>query len=120
MNNPTLPDIAADAQAAIAPVMAACAKPAAQAEKYMRQHPGGTLLVAAGLGIAAVLLARALTPPPPPRNRAMRLLEDIQARLASLSENGVSAVGRGMDNLGDMHLDRSFDKLSRKVKGLFH
>ena len=118
MNTPTLPDIAADAQAAIQPVLNACAKPVAQAEQYMRQHPGGTLLVAAGLGIAAVLLARALTPPP--RSRALRLLEDIQHRLSSLGEDGAQAVSRGMSSLGDIHLDRSFDTITRKVKGLFH
>ncbi|MDZ4401776.1 hypothetical protein [Prosthecobacter sp.] len=119
MNIPTLPDLAADARLVVDPVLNACAKPAAQAEKYIRQHPGGTLLVAAGLGIVAVLLARALTPAPP-RNRALRLLEDIQERLASLAEDGAHAVGKGMDSLGDLHLDRSFDKLSRKFKGLFH
>jgi hypothetical protein len=119
MNTPSFPDLAADAQAVIAPVLSVCAKPAAQAEKYMRQHPGGTLLVAAGLGIVAVLLARALTPPPP-RNRAMRLLEDIQERLTNLGEDGVHAVNQGMDSLGGVHLDRSFNKLSRKFKSLFH
>lgn len=119
MNIPTLPEIVADTRIAVDPVVSACAKPAAQAEKYMRQHPGGTLLVAAGLGIVVVLLARALTPAPP-RNRAMRLLEDIQERLTSLGEDGAHAVGKGMDSLGDLHLDRSFDKLSRKVKSLFH
>ena len=119
MNIPTLPDLAADAHTLVDPVLAACAKPAAQAEQYIRQHPGGTLLMAAGLGIAAVLLARALTPAPP-RNRAMRLLEDIQERLTTLGEDGAHAVGRGMGSLGDIHLDRSFDKLSRKFKNLFH
>ena len=117
MNTPTLPDIAAEAQAAIQPVLNACAKPVAQAEQCMRQHPVGTLLVAAGLGIAAVLLARAFTPPP--RSRALRLLEDIQHRLSSLGEDGAQAVGRGMSSLGDIHLDRSFDTITRKVKGLF-
>ncbi len=119
MNIPTLPDLAADTHAIVDPALSACTKSAAQAEKYIRQHPGGTLLVAAGLGILAVLLARALTPAPP-RNRAMLLLEDIQERLSSLAEDGAHAVGKGMDSLGDLHLDRSFDKLSRKVKSLFH
>ena len=119
MNMPSLPDLAAEARTAVEPVLTACAKPAAQAEKYIRQHPGGTLLVAAGLGIVAVLLSRALTPVPQ-RNRALRLLEDIQERLASLAEDGAHAVGKGMDSLGDLHLERSFDKLSRKFKGLFH
>ncbi len=119
MNIPTLPDLAADAHIIVDPMLAACAKPAAQAEKYMRQHPGGTLLVAAGLGIVAVLVARALTPAPP-RNRAVRLLEDIQEHLASLAEDGAHVVGKGVDSLGDLHLDRSFNKFSRRFKSLFH
>jgi len=119
MNTPTLPDIAAEAEDTIAPVLTACGNSCAQAEQYIRKHPGGTILVAAGLGIVGLLIARALTLPPP-RNRAMRLLEDIQHRLSSLGEGGANAVGRGMDSLGDMHLERTFDKLSRKVKGLFH
>ncbi len=113
------PDLAADAQAVIEPVLSAGAKQAAQAEQYIRQHPGGTLFVAAGLGIAAVLIARALTPEPP-RNRALRLLEDIQERLTSLGEDGAHAFDRGVSSLGDIHLDRSFDKLSRRFKRLFH
>lgn len=119
MNTPTLPDLSADAKAAMAPVLSACTKPVAQAEQYLRQNPGGMLLAAAGLGIAAVLLARALTPAPP-RNRALRLLEDIQERLTSLGEDGAHAVGRSMGSLGDIHLERSFDKLSRRFKSLFH
>jgi hypothetical protein len=118
MNTPTFPDLAADARAAIEPALSACAKPAAEAEKYIRQHPGGTLLVAAGLGFLTVLVVRALTPPPP-RHRALRLLEDIQQRLSSLAEDGSHVVDKGMNSLGDMHLDRSFDKFSRKIKGLF-
>lgn len=92
---------------------------AAQLQNCARQHPGGTILLAAGLGIAAVLLARALTPPPP-RNRALHLLEDIQQQLASLAHQGSHAVGKGVDSLGELHLDRSFDKLGRRFKNLFH
>jgi hypothetical protein len=50
----------------------------------------------------------------------LRLLEDIQHRLSSLGEDGAQAVGRGMSSLGDIHLDRSFDTITRKVKSLFH
>jgi hypothetical protein len=109
-----LPDISADS-----PVSSATAKTAAQLENCVRQHPGGTLLAAAGFGIAAILIARALTPATP-RNRAMRLLEDIQQRLAGLAEDGAHAVDKGMNSLGDLHLDRKLGKFSRGIKGLFH
>ena len=108
-----LPDIAADA-----PVVPALTKSATQFENYVRKHPVGTLLVAAGFGVAAVFITRAMAPPPP-RHRALRLLEDIQERLSTLGEDGAHAVGRGMGSLGDIHLERSFDKLARRFKSLF-
>lgn len=112
MNTP--PDIAIDA-----PVLPPLPKSVTQLENCVRQHPGGTLLLAAGLGVAAVLIARALTPAPP-RNRALSLLEDIQQQLATLAEDGAHAVGKGMNDLGDLHLKRSLGKLSRRFKKLFH
>ena len=99
-------------------------------ETYVRQHPGGTLLAAAGLGLLGYLVARALTPPPTPRNRAVRLLEDIQHRLAELAQpaydrvagladDGAHAFDKGVHNLGSLHLDRKFNKLSRGFMSLF-
>ncbi|MEQ1750996.1 MAG: hypothetical protein ABL974_16325 [Prosthecobacter sp.] len=119
MNTNTLPDLAAEARNAIEPVLSVCAKPAAQVEKYMRQHPGGTLLAAAGFGIAAVLLFRALTPAPP-RNRAVRLLEEIQQRLASLAEDSTHAMNTGIDAIDDLHLDRKINNYGRKFTSLFN
>ena len=52
------------------PQPTAPAQSIAQIENCVRKHPGATVLLVAGLGIAAVLIARALTPPPP-RNRAL-------------------------------------------------
>lgn len=95
-------------------------KPVTQLENYVRQHPGSTMMLAAGLGIAAVLIARVLAPPPPPRNRALHMLEDIQQQLASLAHDSAQAVGKGVDSLGDLHLDRSLGKISRRFKKLFH
>lgn len=112
MNTPT--EIPADIH-----IPSAMTKSATQLENCARQHPGSTILLAAGLGIAAVLIARALTPPTP-RSRAVHLLEDIQQRLSSLAQQGTQAVGRGVDSLDDLHLDRSFGKLSSKFKNLFH
>lgn len=112
MNTPT--DIPADIH-----IPSAMTKSATQLENCARQHPGSTILLAAGLGIAAILIARALTPPTP-RSRAVHLLEDIQQRLSSLAQQGTQAVGRGVDSIDDLHLDRSFSKLSSKFKNLFH
>ena len=100
---------------------------AARLDDIVRRHPGGALLVAAGLGLVAVMAARAFNPPPP-RNRAMQLLEDIQQRLselahhgydqvASIAEDGVDAAGKG---LGSLHLDRKLDKVGRVFRNLFH
>ena len=61
-------------------------KAAHQVEDYVRKNPLNALCLAAGLGLAAVVLVRALTPPPPPRNRAVQLLEDIQQRLYELAQ----------------------------------
>ena len=114
-----IPDLATEIRTAVDPALTACTKSAAQAEQYMRQHPGGTLLVAAGLGFATLLLVRALTPEPL-RNRALRLLEDIQQRLAILADDGAHAVDKGLASVGDLHLDHRLDKFSRKLKNLFH
>ena len=121
MNTPfsSASELVSEARAAVDPALSACTKSAAQAEQYVRQHPGGTLLVAAGLGIATLLLVRAMTPEPP-RNRALRLLEDIQHRLATLAEDGAHAVDKGLGTVGDLHLDHKLDTFSRKLKSLFH
>ncbi|MDB6003447.1 MAG: hypothetical protein JWR15_434 [Prosthecobacter sp.] len=107
-------DIAADI-----PIPDSFTTPATQFENCVRKNPGSTLLLAAGIGLTAILIARALTPPPP-RNRALRLLEDIQQQLATLAEEGAHAVGKGVDSFNELHLDRSFGKLSRRFKNLFH
>ena len=111
MNTPfsSASNLATEARAAVDPALAVCTKSAAQAEQYVRQHPGGTLLV----------IVRALTPEPP-RHRALRLLEDIQQRLATLAEDGAHAVDKGLGSVGDLHLDHKLDTFSRKLKGLFH
>ena len=100
-------------------IPATVASSCTQIENCVRRHPAGLLLLAAGLGVTAVLLARALTPPPP-RNRAMGLLEDLQHHLASIAREGRQAVGKSADSLGDLHLDRTFGKLSRRFKNMFH
>ncbi len=107
-------DISADIP--LPPPVATCG---AQFENCVRKNPGGTLLLAVGLGLVAVLAVRVLTPAPP-RSRAMCLLEDIQQHLAALAKQGRHAVDQGADSLGGLHLDRTFGKLSRRFKSLFH
>lgn len=104
-------------------------KPVMKIEDYVREHPVSALLIAAGLGLAVVLVNRALMPPPP-KNRALQLLEDIQHRMAalartgydrvsSLAEDGAHAVSKGVDSFGTLHLDRKIKKLSHRFKNLF-
>lgn len=84
-----------------------------QVESFIREHPVATILTIVGVGCAVgIVLKELLTPPPPPKNKALRLLEDIQSRLADLTkpaygkashlaEDGVDAVKRGLHSLGE-------------------
>lgn len=96
-----------------------------QLETCVRDNPGRTLMAAAGLGLAVVLIARALAPTP--RNRAISLLEDIQQNLSELAHlgydraselgtEGAQAVNKGVHSLGALHLDQ---KIGRCFKKLF-
>jgi hypothetical protein len=86
-------------------------KSCAKIETCARAHPTTTLLMATGLGVLAFLVIRQLTPPPP-RNAALRLLEEIQHRLSHLADEGVSAVS-------DLHLDRRLATPRRMLSKLF-
>ena len=127
MNNPinapaissALSEFATEAATEARAATSMCKSTAARVERCVQQHPGATLLAAAGLGIIAMLTLRALTPVPP-RHRAAQLLEDIQQRLSEIADSGAQSVGRGVDQLGDLHLDRKLSKLSRGIKHLFH
>jgi hypothetical protein len=78
-------------------------------ESLIRRHPVMAALTTVGLGCAVGIVARELlTPQPAPRRRALQLLEDIQHRLAEITEpaydrathladDGVSTVKRGMN-----------------------
>jgi len=114
-----LPEIAVDAANAATKASNICKSTAARMERCVQQHPGATLLAAAGLGVIAMLTVRALTPPPP-RHRAAQLLEDIQQRLSEIADSGAQSVGRGVDQLGELHLDRKLGRLSHGIKNLFH
>lgn len=107
------------------------AKPVTSFVDQLNQHPATALLVAAGLGFATVLIARALISPPPPRNRAVQSAEDLLHRLqelaqpaydraVSLAEDGAHVAGKGVNSLKAMHLGRKCDKAWRGFTSLFH
>lgn len=80
-------------------------------EAAIRRHPIAAILTVVGVGCAVGVMTRELlTPAPAPKNRALRLLEDIQSRLAELAEpardrvsqlteDGVNAVKHGYDSV---------------------
>lgn len=83
-----------------------------QVENIIREHPLSTILTLVGVGCAVgIVLKELLTPPPPPKSKALRLLEDIQARLAQLTEpayhkashlaeDSMETLKRGLHSLG--------------------
>jgi hypothetical protein len=101
----------------------------AQIDQVVRENPIYAILGALGVGIALGLLVRSLVPAQP-ENRALSLLEDIQERLtdlaepayrrvASVAEEGADVVRKGVDRLGDLHLERSISGLGRRFRNLF-
>lgn len=100
-----------------------------QIDEVVRENPTYAILGALGIGVALGLLVRSLVPAQP-ENRALSLLEDIQERLAdlaepayrrvsSVAEEGADAVRKGVDRLGDLHLERSIGSIGRRLRNLF-
>lgn len=92
-----------------------------QTGDLIRRHPIAAALATLGLGCVIGVVARELLTPPP-RQRAMQLLEDIQARLAEyaepagrrighLAEDGAGAVKRGLHSVADSKLGHRFQDL---------
>jgi hypothetical protein len=103
---------------------ATSSRPVTQIESLIRRHPVVAALATVGFGCAIGIVARGfLTPPPTPKHRALQLLEDIQDRLAELAEpaydrathltdDGISAVKRGLHSV-------SCSKLGSRIGHLF-
>jgi ElaB/YqjD/DUF883 family membrane-anchored ribosome-binding protein len=101
-----------------------CNTTTTEVENFVRKHPVWAVAATVGIGYAVGLLARELlTPPPPPKNRAVRMLEDIQERLTDFlgpaydrashyAEDGLSAVKSGAQSLSEM-------KLGNRLKQFF-
>jgi len=100
-------------------------------DECVRTNPMASVLGALAVGLLLGVLVRSLAAPSQPENRALGVLEDIQERLSDLAESGYSrvssaaedgadAVRKGVGHLGDLHLERSLSKLSRRLKSLFH
>ena len=104
-----------------APVNEYCA----QVDRRVRENPGRSLLIAAGVGLAIGIVIRALQTQPP-ATRAERLLADLQDRLDNLSsragnlaDSGASLVHDGVDRVRGLHLDRRLRSLSDRVRSMF-
>ena len=95
----------------------------------VRENPTRTILLAVGAGLALALIVRALQPRPV-ENRAARLLEDLRERLSDLAEpaqrrasalasNGAALAQNGVDQCSNLHLDRTLNNVTGKLRKLF-
>ena len=51
----------------------------------VRRHPGTTVLIAIGAGLAIGLLVRGLRPTPSPQRRLLNFIDDLQGRLSDVA-----------------------------------
>jgi hypothetical protein len=105
---------------------ATCSSALTEVEKLIKQHPATAMLSAVAIGYAVGVLSRVLLtppPPPPPKQRALRVLEDIQSRLADLvqptynkahtyAEDGADAVRKSLQQFQDL-------PVGKRLKSLF-
>ena len=95
----------------------------------VRENPTRAILFALGAGVALALVVRALQPRPQPR--AARLLEDLRERLADLADpafrrasglasHGAGLVQDGVDQFSSLHLDRTLNGVTKRIRNLFH
>jgi ElaB/YqjD/DUF883 family membrane-anchored ribosome-binding protein len=98
-------------------------------ENMVRENPTRAIVFALGVGMIIALIVRALQPPPP-KARALRLIEDLRDQLSDLADpayrrarglasNGASLVEEGVDRLSDLHIDRKLNKMAGRLRKLF-
>ncbi len=99
-------------------------------DERVRENPTQAILIALGVGVVLGVLVKMLQPRPE-ESRATRLLNEIQDRLheltdpafqkmSSLASNGADLVKEGMDQVSDLHLNRTANRLRRRLRKLFH
>lgn len=98
-------------------------------DSMVRENPTRAILLAVGAGLAIALVVRALQPRPV-ENRAARLLEDLRERLSDLAapaqrrasafaSNGAALAQNGADHFSNLHLDRTLNSVTGKLRKLF-
>ncbi len=99
-------------------------------DERVRDNPTQAILIAVGIGVVLGVLVKVLHPRPE-ESRATRLLHEIQDRLheltdpafqkvSSLASDGADLVKDGIDLVSDLHLDRTANRLKRRLRNLFH
>lgn len=98
-------------------------------DQYVRRNPTATFLMVAGIGLGIALLIRAIRPEPTARDRAERLLEELEDRLrdaispvirqaSSAASNGADAVQRGVHG-GELKIERFIRDARKQVRRFF-
>ncbi len=95
----------------------------------VRENPTCSILLAVGAGLAVALIVRALQPRPR-EYRAALLLEDLRERLGdlagpahcradALAKNGAALAQNGIDQISNLHLDRTLNNITGRLRKLF-
>ncbi len=97
-------------------------------DSMVRKNFTRAILVAVGAGLALAFVVRALQARPVD-NRTARLLEDLRERLSDLTEpagrpasalasNGAAFAQNGVDRFSNLHLDRTLNSVTGKLRKL--
>ncbi len=111
------------------PVSNAPADLGAELDQCVRRNPGGSLLVALGLGLALGILVRGLRPEPRPQHRLAELLEDLEERVretsapafrqaSKLASESAQVLGSGLHR-GEAQLERVLRQTARRLRGFW-
>ena len=101
----------------------------AEVEQCVRRNPIAAIVFAIGAGLLLAMLARALRPEPTPRERAARILEDLEARVreatrpvlrraGSLACDGADALNENV-RAGEASFDRLVRDGTQRLRKLF-